>query len=646
MEYVSFLDASAATLQAADRLSPVRGRPAEDEAEEDDSGLLSSNQLSTSLNPFVGTAAFTNTQNVYWAKSAGLGMPDNPKKQHSTVCGASLAGATPMYTEVSQRQLTSQFASISLTEENWCASVIAENNVSARDGGARQTVVKAARIPSCPPRSHLQPKPQIRSPISPSTPEGRRRENKTGEFFRLAHELKKQRRRLREQQQQQQQQQQQRRRWQQTEKWYRGVAKPHTYLRGDSFSTAPRASVEVVAPASATGSVRAGYDGDEDAVATFHNPPTQPPVNAPRGSGILSSMRGLHRETLLQKKGVPLFLRQTQPLPQTPLQKADGRGRSQRNLRALLPTVPMRHGWGAEGFSYSPPTTQLCRDAYSSDSDVPDSSSASISESLLSRQSERMGVFPALDFPHVRSPDWATLNSMECDASESRLSVPSASEEATGSDQTCVLTDVARNVVPLEVVPPLPNTTMPPTRSNARNFDYHGMRAAARALSPNRPPVWVSAPTTRAARVPLWGVPPPVAAATPNSRARKGLLPSTLCLTKGSRFTFSADSSSAQSSGSPASPDRSLSTSNSRRDNSTVRPLQRQRKNGSSGVPRGDEAVRGDVSTHSTRTGGAQGHINTFATAPGAMLPRKAVMQRFCERFAALKHMLCMKPLE
>ncbi|TPP41510.1 hypothetical protein CGC20_3600 [Leishmania donovani] len=530
MEYVSFLDASAATPRPANPLSPARGRPAEDKTEED-SGLLSNHQSSTSLNPFACTAAFTDKQRSYWGKSAGLGRLDNPKKQQSTAYGASLAAAEPMYTEVSQRQLTSQFAGISLTTENWCASVlIAENNL--------------------------------------------------------------------------------------------------------------------VAPASATGSARTDNDGDEDAVKTFHNPPTQLPGNASRGSGILSSIPALHHETPLQKNGVPLFLRQTQPLPQTPPQKVDSRGRSQQKLRALLPAAPMRHGWEAEGFDYSPPTTQLCRDAYSGDSDDGDSSSASGFESLLSRQSERMGVFSALDFPHVRSPDWTTLSSMERDALESRLSVPSAPEEATGSDPTFVLTDVARNVVPLEVVPSFPDTTMPPIRSDARDSDYHVMRAAAPALSPNRPPVSVSAPTTRATRVPLWGAPPPVAAATPSPRARKGLLPSTMCLTKGSRFTFSAYSSSALSSGSPTPPDRSLSTSKSRRDNSTVSPLQRQRKNGSSRVPRGDEAVRDDVSTHGTLTGGTQGHANAFSTAPAAMLPRKAVMQRFCERFSALKQMFRMKPLE
>ncbi|CAC9518594.1 hypothetical protein conserved [Leishmania donovani] len=638
MEYVSFLDASAATPRPANPLSPARGRPAEDKTEED-SGLLSNHQSSTSLNPFACTAAFTDKQRSYWGKSAGLGRLDNPKKQQSTAYGASLAAAEPMYTEVSQRQLTSQFAGISLTTENWCASVlIAENNVAARNGGARQAVANAARIPSCPPRSLLPSRPQILSPAPPSPPEGRRRENKTEEFFRLAHELKKQRLRLREQQQQQRRQQQ--------EKSYRGVAKPHTCLRGDSFRTAPHASVELVAPASATGSARTDNDGDEDAVKTFHNPPTQLPGNASRGSGILSSIPALHHETPLQKNGVPLFLRQTQPLPQTPPQKVDSRGRSQQKLRALLPAAPMRHGWEAEGFDYSPPTTQLCRDAYSGDSDDGDSSSASGFESLLSRQSERMGVFSALDFPHVRSPDWTTLSSMERDALESRLSVPSAPEEATGSDPTFVLTDVARNVVPLEVVPSFPDTTMPPIRSDARDSDYHVMRAAAPALSPNRPPVSVSAPTTRATRVPLWGAPPPVAAATPSPRARKGLLPSTMCLTKGSRFTFSAYSSSALSSGSPTPPDRSLSTSKSRRDNSTVSPLQRQRKNGSSRVPRGDEAVRDDVSTHGTLTGGTQGHANAFSTAPAAMLPRKAVMQRFCERFSALKQMFRMKPLE
>ncbi|CBZ29163.1 conserved hypothetical protein [Leishmania mexicana MHOM/GT/2001/U1103] len=644
MQYVSFPDASAATLKVANPLSPAHDLPPEAKAEEEeeDGGLLSNNQSSTSLHPVECTAGLTSEQSGYWVRSASLGMLDSPKDQHGTVCGASLATAKPMYTEVNQPQLISQLAGgISLTEENWCASVlIAENNLAVRDGGPRQAVAKVARITSCSPRSHLKSNSKILSPASLSAPEGRRRENKTEEFFRLAHELKKQRLRLCEQQPQQ--------RRQQPAKRYRGAAKLHTYLLGDSCRTALPGSVEIFAPASAKGSLWTDHDGDEDAVAAFYSSPMQPSVNASQGSGILSAMPVLHHETPLQKNVMPLFLRQTQPLPQTTPQKVDGHGGSRQKLQALLPTFPIRHAWEVEGLDYSSPTTQLCRGAHSRDSDDSDSDSSSTSgfESLPSKQSGRMGVFPALDFPHVRSPDWAILNSMECDASESWLSMQYTSEVAAEGNQAFVFTDVDHNVVPLEVVPPLPETTMLPIKSDVHNPDYRLMQAAAPALSPNRPPVSVSVPTTRTGRVPLWGSPPPAAAATPNPRACKGLITSTLCFTKGSRFTFSAYSSSAHSSGSPTSPNPSLLNSKSRHDNSTVRPLQRQRKQGSSRVPRGDEAARSDVSTDSTLIGGAQGHTNTFAAAPAALLPCKAFMQRFYDRFSTLKKLFHVKPLE
>ncbi|KAG5471326.1 hypothetical protein LSCM1_01405 [Leishmania martiniquensis] len=620
MESSSFLGASMASLRPASSFAPTHGRPREVEAEKKYSGLLVAHECGTPLSPFERAGAVAREQSVCLDKTANSFMLDSPQNPCSSAIRASPTTATSMDVMLRQQQSMMELAGFSLTPERRQSGMfIEESEAPAREGKRGQTRAPLPCLPSIPHRSHLKAHARMLSPVGSSTPEGRRHENKTQQFFRLAHERKTQRIRLREQQQRQQQ----------PEEGCCGVAEPHTHARGDAFNAEYETPDACVAPVPETDSVRRRNGSGADAMAAFNSPPTQLPAHTSRGSFVISSVTSLHRETPLPKSMMAVSLHGKQQPSPLSLPKTDECDLSTPPQWEPLPAVPTMRGWGGEEFGGPYPFRELFKAAHTSVRGSWESSSYCGAECIPGEQREWMGVCPARDFKYARSPNWTNLDAMDGDASASQTPEHYASEEATEGEQSLLFLDVDDTCVSAHVLPPLAATASLQVVRDAL-CSHHAERKATPPAPPlGRPSVLATASTSH----------------VPREVVGKGLFTCSPCLTASASFASSSCSSSARSSGSATSSSRSLSTPKRLPDVTAARPLSGPRRTSPQRVCSGHKVIRDDASSDGEPSNGIQRHADRFATATLVTLPRKAVKQRFFDRFSALKEMLRRKSL-